>query len=668
MNKYIKSLIVKLSVVLSIYSLPAFAACPEHEGHADGACPHACNCSNAMQNDKATGAVNNPRQTLVNLATAEQQSRGMAAPERAKTLLAIGAEARKRSEDKIFVSHAYLVLSEAYALASSLESRPLRSMIYGEFAALYEDNGHLADAKRLTEQALLEAQAAGSDALLMKWDWQLGRLLRREGDINNAIVSYRRAVQHIEAIRHDLPVTYQDGKSSFRETLAPIYFGLADMLLEQAGKSGTEKGSERQALLREAQNTVELIKRSEMQDYFHDRCIASKSRTVESVSSSTAVLYPILLSDRLELLVDIGGSLHQKTSYLNRKELENACVNFSKSLRSGGFSREASLQLYNWLVAPVRNLLDENKADTLVFAPDGAMRLVPASTLWDGSHFLVENYAIVTTPGLTLLDPTPLPRGEVSTLLAGMSTPGPVVFDLPPRLLNAAIRQGETRQLGDQVRGISIESGPLQPDNASTQSDTGSFKGDMEKVKQALALPGVSKEIEELSRTVGGEALLDEDFKLARFSDEITKRPFRVVHIASHGYFGGSPEQNFIMTYDKRMDMNTLENLIKPKQFVEQPVEMLTLSACQTAEGDDRSPLGLSGIALKSGARSALGTLWPVSDDAAQVLLPAFYANLKDAKVSKAAALKQAQTALLQKKGFENPFYWGPFILVGNWL
>ncbi len=90
------------------------------------------------------------------------------------------------------------------------------------------------------------------------------------------------------------------------------------------------------------------------------------------------------------------------------------------------------------------------------------------------------------------------------------------------------------------------------------------------------------------------------------------------------------------------------------------PVELLTLSACQTAEGDDRAPLGLSGIALKARVRSALGSLWPVSDDAAAELMAGLYRNLGQGGASKAEALRQAQLA--------HPFFWAPFVLVGNWL
>lgn len=162
--------------------------------------------------------------------------------------------------------------------------------------------------------------------------------------------------------------------------------------------------------------------------------------------------------------------------------------------------------------------------------------------------------------------------------------------------------------------------------------------------------------------------MLNEDLQKDRFSKELKEKAYKVIHIASHGFFGGAPEQNFIMTYDSILNMNQLEALIRPKQFAESPVELVTLSACQTAEGDDRSPLGLSGVALKSGARSALGSLWPVSDHAAQELLPIFYHFLENDSVSKAEALQKAQLMLMQDERFQHPYYWASFILIGNWL
>ena len=162
--------------------------------------------------------------------------------------------------------------------------------------------------------------------------------------------------------------------------------------------------------------------------------------------------------------------------------------------------------------------------------------------------------------------------------------------------------------------------------------------------------------------------LLDENFALDRFRNEVTEGSNQVVHIASHGYFGGTAEDSWLMAHDELLDMNELSQLLKPKEFANQPIELLILSACQTAEGNDRAPLGLSGVALTSGARSVLGTLWVVADEATSELMKTFYAQLGSANNSKAQALRQAQLETLSVDKFSHPFYWAPFVLIGSWL
>lgn len=617
-------------------------------------------------------ALTKEEEAIAELKEARKVAGHVSSPvERTELLLGIAAEMKKRRSGADGVSFRYGLLRDAYDLSSeggpavstetAYMAARLHSLAAGEMGALYEEQGRISEALDLTGQAMAAAQALRSHELLLQWERQLGGLLNKQGKQALAIASYRRAVSHIEAIRQDIPIEYQDGRSSFRETLAPVYSALADLLLRESGNEANDE--KRQGLLREARDTIERIKQSELQDYFRDRCLASRSRQIETLSPTTAVLYPIILPDRLELLVDMGGRLYRNTSPATAKELESVALNLAHTLRTLSFYREPAQQIYRWLIEPVRSILEEHHVDTIVFVPDGPLRLLPIAALFDGKHHLVERYAIVTAPGLTLLDSSPLPREEMLALLSGMSEPGPVIQELPAMLRNS-LRLAAAGRAARNVRGVSVVSEQLQP-VGSEKSDS---EGEAAAVKEMLALPGVEREIDELSHLLQGQTLMNEGFKLDRFSMELSRNPFRIVHIASHGYFGGSPEQNFIMTHDRLLNMNTLEELVKPKQFAKRPVEMITLSACQTAEGNERSPLGLTGIAVKSGARSALGTLWPVSDEAAQILMLDFYTHLADARASKAETLRRAQLKLMSHEGFQHPFYWSPFILVGNWL
>ncbi|MBF0413227.1 MAG: CHAT domain-containing protein [Desulfamplus sp.] len=613
--------------------------------------------------------------------------------EKARLLLEIASEYSAKEPGPEADSLRYPLLNQALEIARTLKDQRLISTASGELGGLYESRGRISEAITLTEQAVESALMVQAHDLLVQWEWQWGRLLKRQAEERNevgqrkAIAAYKRALFHVEAIRQDMPVIDNRGCSSFRQTLSPIYTGLADMLLKESGV--VQDRQEQQQLLRQAQQAVESIKQSELQDYFKDPCIDAMKHEIQSLSGSTAVIYPVILPDRLELLADIGGTLYRKTSDVRKDDLEQTVTQLAANLRNSLFHEELGKKVYGWVIEPLQSTLDGQNVDTLVVVPDGVFRMIPLAALWTGEKFLGQKYAVVIEPALTLLDPSPLPEGERNTLLAGVSKPGPVVLDLPINLWNQ-LTKIEASGTNRKIRGISIKqdapavekasaSETVKPENSNQTEEsvkqteksdiaTKENKEAVEKVRELLELPGVDKEIAELSKNLHGQKLMNREFLRDRFSGEIKDQNYRIVHVASHGFFGGSPEENFIMTYDKLLNMNLLEEYIKPKQFVDLPVELLTLSACQTAEGDDRSPLGLSGVALKSGARSVLGSLWPVSDTATQLLLSSFYRHLSSSDISKAKALQKAQIELINTKDFNHPFYWSAFILVGNWL
>ncbi len=182
------------------------------------------------------------------------------------------------------------------------------------------------------------------------------------------------------------------------------------------------------------------------------------------------------------------------------------------------------------------------------------------------------------------------------------------------------------------------------------------------------ALPNVVSELDAVHRLEGGTSLLNSAFLRPRFARELRDVDYGVVHIASHGQFGSDPSRTFVLAYDGRLNLDDLENDIKLARFREPGLELLVLDACQTAAGDDRAALGLAGLALKAGARSALATLWSVSDQAAGPLVVDFYRQLQGGTESKARALQVAQRGLLVDPLLSHPAYWAPFLLIGNWL
>jgi len=524
------------------------------------------------------------------------------------------------------------------------------------------------------------AQKADAADLLIDLEWKIGQLYQAQHNDLQAINAYRRAVKHIESIRIDIPVSYDQGRSSFRDTFAPIYLALADLLLTQ---THAVSPSQQQVLLKEAQDTVEVMKKSELEDYFQSRCDISATpiNLQKSNNQNVAAIYPIALPNRLEIIVYTAQGLQQFTSPVTAVELERQARLFSKNLRDYAEFSESKKQatlLYQWLIAPLKPLLEKQQIQTLLYIPDGGLRLVPLAALYDGKKFVIEDYAVVTSPGMSLIDNSNNKHSQRNILLAGMSIPGDVINDLPAALLDDLVTLtpetgNETRKLTRGIqRSIKTEKRKLTASEREQKNwqlrEMLKKPVVMEKLQKLLALPGVDAEITGLAEQNNSPYLLNESFSLANFKHALTDESHKILHIASHGFFGSTAEESFIMTYDRILNLNQLESLLNSDYFKLHPIDLITLSACQTAEGDDRSPLGISGVAIKSKVHSALGSLWPVSDDATSQLMTDFYHNLTLPEQNKAQALQAAEIKLLKQTEFNNPSFWSPFVLVGNWL
>ncbi|MEE9424701.1 MAG: CHAT domain-containing protein, partial [Methylococcales bacterium] len=489
--------------------------------------------------------------------------------ERIPLLLAAGYQATKTIDYQAdnqnqHIEFAGQLLNEGLSLAKRLGHARYQSMALGYLGKMNENRGLNKRALKLTDQAVNVLQGFGDDDFLLQWEWQRGRLLKVLGDHSAALIAYRRAVNHIEAIRGDIPVNYQDGRSSFRETLQPVYLGLADLLIQQS--EATEDREAAQTLLKNARNTVELIKKTELEDYFNNRCnIESLPEIeIETIAPKTAALYPVVLEDRLELLISLPDGIFHKSVAVPSTRVEKSAKRLATGLRnySNDFKQPAT-ELYQWLIAPITELLERHQINTLVFIPDGALRLVPLAALYDGEHYVIENYAVATSPGLTLFDPQPLSRQNTHMLVAGLSIPGEVINTLPDKYLQALVNVAEenshtptrsankSRDLTSKLfgRGVADEAKQMHvdPNIRSLLNKPAIYAS----VKDLLSLPGVKTEVDKLSQLFSGTALHNETFKLPRVRQEIGQAlPYNVVHLASHGVFGSSSDDSFIMAHD----------------------------------------------------------------------------------------------------------------------
>lgn len=319
-----------------------------------------------------------------------------------------------------------------------------------------------------------------------------------------------------------------------------------------------------------------------------------------------------MFASRLELLVSLPSGLTRISVPVTAERLTLEIRAFRRLVEKRT-TREYlphAQQLYDWLVRPLEPALSNLRITTLVFVPDNALRTIPLAALHDGSSFLIRKFALAVTPGITLTDPKPLDRGKLRFLAAGLTSP---------------------------VQGFP-------------------------------ALPYVAGEVASIEQLYKSDRLINNDFQVPRLERELRDGRYGALHIATHGKFSPDVHDSFLLTYDGKLTMQTLDQLVGLFRYRQDPLELLTLSACQTGIGDDRAALGLAGVALKAGARSALATLWFINDEASATLISEFYRQLRHPSLSKAVALQRAQMKLLNDPVYEHPAYWSPFLLLNNWL
>lgn len=586
----------------------------------------------------------------VRLAAGLNLARALPKPERLPALLALSADVGRLGDPALALNlgHqaraagapelAWRSLEQARSQAANGSRLQLEAL--DALAQLYEEQGRHADSLALNQAALAQLRALPQGAvgeLAIALEWRSARLHKALGQAPQSLAAYQRAVDRIEALRADIPIEMEDGSSSFARLFEPVYLGLAEGLLDASERLPAEQRSEH---LRRARDAVELIKQTEMQDFLGDRCAvdAVKGGTATVIPAGTAVVYTVLLPERLELLVETRTGISRFTEKIRSDALRAQSSSFAKALRSSEASYlSQARQLYDKLLRPLEGLVAAQQIDTLVVVPDGALRLVPFAALHDGSRFAIEKFALSTVSGLSMTNTNASQDTQSRSLVAGVANFGPVVSKLV---------------MSETGRGLM----------ANTAGGT------ERSLRESLALPGVTREIGALGKILPGDRLLDEAFTVEAFSRAARSGRYRIVHVATHGVFGGDARSSFMLAYDDLLTLSDLQEVLGAEALRRHSLELLTLSACETAEGNERAPLGISGAAIRARAKSVLGTLWPVDDEAAVRLMERFYQLMADGKVSKAQALRQAQRELLAERPFAHPFFWAPFSLIGNWL
>ncbi len=327
--------------------------------------------------------------------------------------------------------------------------------------------------------------------------------------------------------------------------------------------------------------------------------------------ATDSMLYLILTTEQVQVVRRVA---------ITRQALNRLIMNYRMELQgSGGKPLALGQQLYDILLRPLATDIEQAGAKVLMLSMDGALRYLPAAALYDGSKYLAEDYGVVlfTEAAKARLLSRPSPDLE----LAGMG----VTKEFPGFTPLPAVR--------NELEAI-VDSG---------------VKG-----SQGI-LPGIIR--------------LDQDFTHQSFVDALDDG-YSVLHIASHFVFKPGTEHDSYLLLGDGSTLSLAKMYAEDMDFND--VELLTLSACETglgtSGGDGREIEGFGGLAQRQGAKTVLATLWPVADQSTSLFMQKLYSSLKQGDTSRARALQQAQLQFIKSEQFSHPFYWGAFILMGNWL
>ncbi|WP_083782339.1 CHAT domain-containing protein [Nostoc punctiforme] len=545
------------------------------------------------------------------------------------------------------------LLQKSVSASQNLQDNRLLSYSNGALGHFWEcQSEQETEALKYTQTAIVAAdnKLSAKDSLYL-WEWQAGRILDRQNRKEEAIASYQRAFDTLEDIRSDILTAERDVQFDFRDVVRPLYRTLAQSRLDLLGV-GAIADERRAKELSEVVKTIDALKLAELQNYFGNDCILSSLNPKQvgellkdnSVAfKNTGFLSSIILDGKTGMLLQLPNQttkfkwiedLNQESisKIVSSNILQQKIAEFRTGLVKGqeefNYDTTTAAQLYDWIIRPFAEDIKPEKVKTLVFIQDGFLRSVPMAALYDSQQqkYLVETYAIATTPSLRLTTPKARDRSTQKALILGLTEKSTI--------------DGKT-------------------------------------FDQLFAVPNEVSAVESIFPN--HTDLIDENFSPENFEKTLDKNTYPIVHIASHAQFGIIPEDTFIVTgKNQKLTISQLENSLRNLTSKSDSVELLTLTACETAVGDDRATLGLAGVALQVGVKSAIASLWSVTDDSTSELVKAFYTNYRNTDMSIAEALQKAQIRMIHARklppseginpSYDNPVYWAPMIAIGNWL
>jgi CHAT domain-containing protein len=513
------------------------------------------------------------------------------------------------------------ILNSTLDLANQNNNDNISIHVNGSLGWLYEQQQDWRKALQYTQQALQKNPQASPD-VSYQWKWQQGRILRQKSDTAGAIAAYEDAVRLLESARQDVQSVNPDAQFALRDNVEPVYRELISLQLQSTNP-------DYESIIKR----IDALQLAELENFLRCKLNVSQSTSASNIArdQSAAIFYPVILDDRLEVIVSLPNqTFHRHTVSIKRTDLEKQLQSTTDALRrpeARGDDYEALVELlHQQLIQPAQSILQSSGAKTLVFVLDGELRQIPMATLKDAKsqQYLIDQYPVAITPGLNVLGAKSYPRNQLKALIGGLTTEtqAPVTI------------KGKTFTFSESLEAV-------RPEVIAIKA----------------ALPQ-------------SKTLIDRDFNPNNLKQELQSATYPIIHLATHGKFSSDPQQTFILTSDSQVvSVNAFQEILNQREPGQnRQLDLLVFSACQTAAGDRRATLGMAGAAIRAGASSTIASLWSVDDTATQKIMTAFYQNLTQHPTwTKAEALQKAQQSVKQTPDFNHPVYWAAFTLVGNW-
>ena len=549
-------------------------------------------------------------------------------------------------------------------------------------------SAHVDQGLRQTRQGIMRAHRVGATDLSVQLLWQAGRLASQSGDRITARHDYAEAIAELEQLRIDLGSLDADWRYDFRDAIAPLYRDYLALLLPAPEASFLGNNSDGSSLavssepkdLKEAITILQRLQLAELDDFFGEACAIPQQFSLEDLEDSSqdeyhqaALLATVVLDDRTEIILatptlnaDGTRQWSRYSSHYSRQQVAIELSQIRELLQDPSPSSNVMLEssipvVYNHFFRDVIDTLKQSiPIDTILFLPDASFRSIPLGMLRpDNGHYLIQDYSIAVIPSFDLVatDPESQSRSRLRTLAVGRTIfENETATNLPNTTVSTT---GSDRSF----RNFSLPE-VLQDRKDLTFSNLASVKPEILGIANLLPQSNY---------------LLDADFLSDRFAETITSRRYDVAHIATHGSFGSLAEETFIVAQDGLITFDHLGQILRSNDPTRQTdLDLVILSACQTAAGSDRAVLGMAGMGLRAGVRSTIGSLWNVNDLSTSLIMQAFHHHRLEG-LSKADALAAAQrdairgdltdysTGTKVDRRFESPHYWSPFVLVGDW-